>query len=132
MVCPHFEGICREWAITAEPEIFGELPGEVAAATVTDPVHRTQIQVDVAVLAQEDPSRPRRILSLGEVKWDKRMTLGHLDRLRRARDLLSVKGFDTTNTTLACYSGAGFDINLREIARTDRHILLVDLETLYG
>lgn len=36
------------------------------------------------------------------------MTAGHVDRLRRARDLLSVKGYDTRDTVLACYSGAGF------------------------
>jgi hypothetical protein len=69
---------------------------------------------------------------LGEVKWDKVMTPGHVDRLRRARDLLSVKGFDTTQTTLACYSGAGFDRNLIELGRVDRHILLVDLATVYA
>ena len=60
------------------------------------------------------------------------MTLGHLDRLRRARDLLSVKGFDTTHTTLTCYSGAGFDDDLRETARTDRRVLLADLTMLYS
>lgn len=131
VVGPHFEGICRDWA-AAGPEEFGGPPGEVAAATVADPVKRTQIEVDVAVLAQEDPGRRRRILSLGEAKWDSVMTPGHLERLRRARDLLSVKGFDTTDTVLTCYSGAGFDTNLRETARADAHVLLVGLDTLYG
>jgi hypothetical protein len=31
------------------------------------------------------------------------MTLGHLDWLRRARDLLAVKGYDTTAARLTCY-----------------------------
>jgi AAA+ ATPase superfamily predicted ATPase len=132
VVGPHFEGICRDWAATAGPEVFGAPPGEVAAATVTDPVNRTQIEVDVAVLAQEEPGRRRRILSLGEAKWDTVMTPGHVERLRRARDLLSVKGFDTADTVLACYSGAGFNTDLRNTARANSQIRLVDLETLYG
>jgi hypothetical protein len=35
---------------------------------VADPSRRSQIQVDVAVFAPDDPGRPRRILSLGEAK----------------------------------------------------------------
>ncbi len=58
----------REWDA---PGMFGEWPGEVAAAIVADPVRRTPIQVDVTVLATDDPGRPRRVLSLGEAKWDK-------------------------------------------------------------
>jgi AAA+ ATPase superfamily predicted ATPase len=133
VVGPHFESLCRTWAAGADADVFGDLPGEVAAATITDPPNRTQIEVDVAVLAPEDPGRPRRILSLGEAKWDKAMTPRHVDRLRRARDLLSVKGFDTTQTVLACYSGAGFDRDLRSAAAAaDQRILLVDLATLYA
>jgi hypothetical protein len=60
------------------------------------------------------------------------MTPGHLERLRRARDLLSVKGFDTTHTVLTCYSGAGFDGDLMEIAGGDAHVLLVGPDMLYG
>jgi uncharacterized protein len=113
VVGPHFEGICRDWAMSVGSEVFGELPGRVAAATVNDPREKRQIQVDVAVLAPEDTGKPRRLLSLGEVKWDQTMTVGHLDRLRRARELLAAKGYDTSQTILACYSGAGFDENLR-------------------
>ncbi|MET7465972.1 ATP-binding protein [Nonomuraea sp. NPDC005501] len=128
VVGPHFEEICREWAMSAGPEVFGELPGEVAAGTVADPHNRTQIEVDVAVLAQEEPGRPRRILSLGEAKWDRRMTAGHVARLRRARDLLAVKGYDTRDTLLTCYSGADFDADLR----ADRDVRLITLADLYG
>jgi uncharacterized protein len=35
------------------------------------------------------------ILPLGEAKWDRVMDLRHIERLRRARDLLAVAGFDT-------------------------------------
>ncbi|WP_223167065.1 AAA family ATPase [Nonomuraea sp. SYSU D8015] len=54
VVGPHFEGLCREWALLAEPEVFGEFPGEVAAGTVADPGNRAQIEIDVAVLAPEE------------------------------------------------------------------------------
>ena len=84
---------------------------------VPDPANRTQIQVDVVVL--------------GPAKWGKVMTLGHMRRLCRARDLLPVKGYDTSSTKLTCYSGAGFDDDLRAEARTDNQIQLVGLDTLY-
>jgi uncharacterized protein len=131
VVGPHFEAMCRDWAAHADEERFGDLPAEVAAGIVADPGHKTQIEVDVAVLAAGNPGEPRRILSLGEAKWREVMGLGHLDRLRRARDLLSVKGYDAADTVLACYSGTGFSDELRARARTERRILLVDLERLY-
>ena len=65
---------------------------------MADPLWRGQIQVDVAVFAPDEPGRPRRMLSLGEARWDKIMNPGHLERLRRARDLLAVKGYDTTGS----------------------------------
>lgn len=128
IVGPHFEGLCREWASRVAADVFGDLPGEVAAGTVADPANRSQIEVDVAVLAAEGQ---RRVLSIGEAKWGAVMGVRHLDRLRRARDLLSVKGYDTSETWLACYSGAGFDEELRSAARGER-VLLVDLDRLYG
>ncbi|MET8006835.1 hypothetical protein [Nonomuraea glycinis] len=75
---------------------------------------------------------PRKVRSLGEAKWGKVMGLRHLDRLRLARDLLQAKGYDTSETVLACYGGAGFDEELTAAARSDARILLVDLPTLYG
>ncbi|WP_449061009.1 hypothetical protein [Planomonospora algeriensis] len=73
-----------------------------------------------------------RVLSLGEAKWDKVMGLGHLERLRRARELLIAQGHRAEDAVLACYSGAGFDENLRAEAHRDRQVLLVDLPILYG
>jgi hypothetical protein len=138
VVGPHFEGICRDWAMTVGPAVFGELPGQVAAATVNDPRDKKQVQLDVVVLAPEEPGQPRRILSVGEAKWDRTMTIGHVDRLRRARELLSAKGYDTSRTILACYSGAGFDENLRAVGtgpgQRPEHAdspMLVDLDTIY-
>ncbi|MFI9505264.1 ATP-binding protein [Nocardia sp. NPDC052566] len=139
VVGPHFEGICRDWAMLVGPEVFGDLPGQVAAATINDPQGKSQIQIDVAVLAPEETGQPRRILSLGEVKWDRTMTLGHVDRLSRARELLSAKGYDTSQTILTCYSGAGFDENLLAVGTGPGQIpkqadgpLLVDLDAIYS
>jgi hypothetical protein len=58
------------------------------------------------------------------------MDLRHVERLRRARDLLAVKGFDTQHAELACYCGAGFDRELRADQRPD--IRLVGLDQLYA
>jgi len=115
VVGPHFEALCREFAVSTD--VFGELPAEVGAGVINDTAKRGQIEIDVIVLAAPDPGQPRRILSLGEAKWGTVMGSEHLDRLARARDLLAVKGFDTRHTILACYSGAGFADDLREFKR---------------
>jgi hypothetical protein len=49
-----------------------------------------------------------------------------------ARDLLAVKGYDVGGTKLVCYSGAGFDPELVDLADDDPAILLVGLEMLYA
>jgi AAA+ ATPase superfamily predicted ATPase len=132
VVGPHFETICRDWALSSGDDTFGEAPGEVGAGVVADPLRRSQIQVDVAVFALGEAGHPRRVLSLGEAKWDKVMNRAHLERLRRARDLLAVKEYDTSATRLTCYSGAGFDPELSDIARADPRVQLVGLDRLYG
>lgn len=131
VVGPHFEAICRDWAMWSGAQTFGEPPGEVAAGVVADPVRRDQIEVDVAVLAPGEPGQRRRVLSLGEAKWDKVMTPRHLDRLRRARDLLSVAGYEVGDAALVCYGGAGFDSGLVDEARADSRARLVGLADLY-
>jgi uncharacterized protein len=132
VVGPHFEAICRDWALSSGEDTFGSVPGEVAAGVVADPLRRGQIQVDVAVFAPDDPGRARRVLCLGEAKWDKVMNVGHIERLRRARDLLAVRGYDTSATRLACYSGAGFDPHLVNLAANDPVVQLIGLDRLYG
>jgi uncharacterized protein len=126
VVGPRFEQICRDWALLAD-DVFAEPPAQVGSGVVADPANRTQIEIDVAVLGAESPGEPRQILSLGEVKWGRVMGIPHLHRLARARDLLAQQGFDTSGTVLACYSGAGFDDELR--ARSG--VLLVDPARLY-
>lgn len=126
----HFEAICRDYAIMADPELFGGLPAEVGTGVVSDPANKTQIQIDVAVLGPAEHGQPRKLLSLGEAKWDRVMDQRHVDRLRRARDLLAVKGFDTRDTVLACYSGAGFHPELAADKPDD--VRLMGLDQLYA
>jgi len=60
------------------------------------------------------------------------MGTGHLERLRRARDLVAVKGYDTEQTRLTCYSGARFDPELADRAAGDPLVRLVGVEDLYA
>ena len=130
VVGPHFESICRDFALQRGQRAFGGAVGQVAAGTVADPAGG-QIEVDVAVLGPAEPGQQRVIVSLGEAKWGAVMGLRDLSRLRRARSLLEVRGYDTSQTVLACYSGAGFDDDLRAVAGRER-LLLADLATLYA
>ncbi|WP_405179183.1 hypothetical protein [Nocardia sp. NBC_01377] len=78
----------------------------------------------------ELPDGTEALLSIGEAKWNDVMGSGHIDRLRRIRDLLSTK-FDTTHTRLACYSGAGF--MPAALAASDRgDVVLIDSDALYS
>lgn len=131
VVGPQFEAVCRRFALLKGSEFFNGVPGEVAAAVVPDPANRTQIEIDVAVLDSGVPGEPRKVLSLGEVKWGKTMGTRHLARLRRARDLLAAKGYDTSGTVLACYGGSGFDDELRAAAEGEP-VLLAGLDSLYA
>ncbi len=131
MLGPHFERICREWSLHFAGDRFGDWPVHVAAGTVNDPANKAASQVDVAVIGHADGARPP-LLAIGEAKWNEVMGLGHLARLRRIRDLL--KGnekFDTSATRLVCFSGAGFNDELRRRARQGE-VDLVGLDDLYG
>lgn len=129
VVGPHFESLCREHSLRAGADLFGAAPGEVLTGTVADPAHRTQIEVDVVAFAPAEPGSPRRLLALGEAKWGDVIQARHLDRLQRARDLLAAKGYDTRETVLACFSGAGFHPRLG--AGGDR-VALVEVDQLLG
>ncbi len=131
VVGPHFEALCRQFAILPDAtKQFDEPPGEVCSGVVSDPVAKQQIEVDVVIFAVRRPNEQRRILSLGEVKWGETMGHGHIARLARARDLLAQKGFDTRNTKLTCYSAAGFTNELHADTSTDH--TLIGLDQLYS
>jgi hypothetical protein len=67
-------------------------------------------------------------VSLGEAKWGETMNGAHVERLARARDLLSAH-FDTAGCVLACYSAAGFHHDLT--ASRDPLLALIGLADLY-
>ncbi|GIF43041.1 AAA family ATPase [Actinoplanes xinjiangensis] len=129
---PHFEALCRAFALESGYAAFPEQPSEVGSGTVNDPANRTQIEIDVVALAAQHPNSPRRIVSLGEAKWGEVIGHRHLDRLVRARALLRPMGYDTDSTVLALYGGAGFTEELTAAAAEDDRILLVDLDRLYS
>ena len=60
------------------------------------------------------------------------MGLGHVERLRRIRGLLTASGrYDTSQTRLVCFSGAGFTDDLKRLAELGE-VDLVGLHDLYG
>ena len=127
VIGPHFESLCRAFVPLSDGLINGPI-GEVGAGVVNDAENRTQIQVDVAVLAPPAADGRRRLLSLGEVKWGEVMTPFHAERLARARNLLAAN-FDVTDCALACYSAAGFSGDLRAMAGPE--LSLVSLADIY-
>ncbi|WP_244894148.1 ATP-binding protein [Planobispora rosea] len=131
VVGPHFEALCRDFAREADESLYGGFPSEVGSGVIGDPANRTQIEIDVVVLAAQEPGRSRRVLSLGEAKWGEIMNGRHVERLGRARDLLAAKGYDTRETVLACYSGTGFTEDLRAEAARDGRLRLIGLDDLY-
>lgn len=132
VVGPHFEQICRDWVTHfAAPETFGGMPTDVTYGTVPDQAERTNFEIDVVARGAVGQDNGV-LLSLGEVKWDQVMGLGHLDRLRRAASLLAARGIDVSSVRFACYSGAGFTDDLRTTAEHGGEVVLVDLERLYS
>jgi len=53
-----FRAVCRDWVLYSGADVFGKVPGEVAAGVVADPFRRRRSQVDVAVLARTGRERP--------------------------------------------------------------------------
>lgn len=127
---PHFESLCRSFAQSSGADLFGVPVGEVGSGTVNDPGSKNQIEVDVVVFAPAARGESRRIVSLGEVKWGEVMGRKHIERLRRARDLLAPT-FDTSECVLACYSAAGFHPELQTAAEKDPRLALITLADIY-
>jgi len=125
---PGFESLCRSFVRQAGPDLFGSPVGHVGSGVVRDPASRTQIEIDVAVLAAREPGRKPRLLSLGEAKWGTVLNREHAGRLARARDLLAAT-FDVSDCVLACYSAAGFHDDLRSAAGPG--LALLSLGDLY-
>ncbi|WP_353944014.1 hypothetical protein ABII15_21905 [Streptomyces sp. HUAS MG91] len=131
VVGPHFEAVCREYVLGPGRSLLGTALGEVGAGVVTDPAARQRIQVDVAAVEPGSGGARPAVALLGEAKWGTVMGVKHLERLRRARELLTGRGLDTARCGLACFSAAGFTDALREEAARGG-VLLIGLEELYG
>jgi uncharacterized protein len=132
---PHFEEICRTWTLQcADPERLGGLPATVGQGVLNDPAGRTTHQVDVVVTGIAGAQNGKTpLLAIGEAKWGETMGSHHLDRLRRVRTLLDAHGkYDTSDTKLICFSGAGFTDGLRGQSAVDHDIMLIDANELYG
>jgi hypothetical protein len=127
---PHFERLCRDWSLYFSGDRFGDWAARVSAGTINDPAGRAVHQVDVAVIGRPDGGRPA-LLAIGEAKWQETMGRPHLERLRRIRALLAAHDrYEMATTRLACFSGAGFTDELRQLA--DRgEVELVGLGDLY-
>jgi AAA+ ATPase superfamily predicted ATPase len=130
---PHFEQVCRDWALHhADPDLLGGLPARVGHGVVHDSKARIGHEVDVAVIGIADAGKPP-LLAIGEAKWNDTMGMAHIDRLRHIRSLVSQAGrYDTTDTRLICFSGAGFNDKATTAAEADPDVRLIDLAALYS
>ncbi len=129
---PRFEQVCRDWALLhADPDLLGGLPARVGHGVVRDLQARTGHEVDVAVVGIANGGRPP-LLAIGEAKWNDTMGAGHVERLRKIRDMIGAAGrYDTADTRLLCFSGTGFNDNARAAAASG-DVRLIDLPMLYG
>ncbi len=134
VVGPRFEQVTRTWTARYAGDRFGSPVGHVGSAVVSDPVGRTQREVDVVALPRgvplHTPGSP--VLVIGEAKATARPRgIGDLRRLEAVRDLVGARGHDVSATALLIAARHGFDDDLRAAAQ-DQRIHLVDLPVLYG
>jgi hypothetical protein len=132
---PHFERICRTWTLNhADPELLSGLPAAVGQGVLNDPGIKDTQQVDVAVTGIAGGQNEKTpLLAIGEAKWGEVMGKRHLDRLQRIMSLIEAQGkYDASETRLLCFSAVGFTDGLREIAASDRKLLLISAEDLYS
>jgi AAA+ ATPase superfamily predicted ATPase len=132
---PRFEQMCRTWVSDfADPAttLGTDLVGDVGHGTVHDHAGRATVELDVVVLGPAD-GRTRRLVALGEAKWGVVLGIEHLERLRRACELVRTvgHGLDVVGTRSLLFSGAGFTDDLRARADVDPTVVLVDLQRLY-
>lgn len=141
---PHFEALCREFLqekgfeelgiadLDADSEFPDPALGTVGCGVVPDPAARSQIQIDVALIHSGDGGHKPAVSLLGEAKWGTIMGNNHVERLRRARQLLAHSGWDVSPCRIACFSAAGFTDSLHETAKNDPEVRLIGLSELYG
>ncbi|MGH3697380.1 MAG: alpha/beta hydrolase family protein [Pseudonocardiaceae bacterium] len=107
-------------------------PGNIPAAMVTsgvvnDVTRRRTWEVDLVVAPADG-----RVLALGEAKWGQVMDIGHLERLRRIRQLLVARDRDGAGSTrLLCFSATGFTAELAAAER-DGQLSCIGLDRLHA
>jgi uncharacterized protein len=107
-------------------------PAHVGQGVINDAAGKSVHQVDVVVTGVADGKKTP-LLAIGEAKWGEVMGPAHIERLRLVNSLINAVGrYDTAQTKLICFSGAGFTRGLRDLAASDNSILLVDAGELYG
>lgn len=125
---PAFEDIARSWVerFASATTIGGEI--EVVGHTVVaDPGARVGHEVDVVVIGTDSGGR-RGVLAIGEARVGEVISGGHLNRLRRIRELLGTRA--VPGCRLLAFSGAGFAPELRT-GEASCDVVLVDLDRLY-
>ena len=99
--------------------------------TINDPANRTSHEVDIVAFGLDDDGRAP-LIALGEATWDETMGMGHLERLRRIRALLTAQGrHGAAQARLVCFSGAGFTDELAVTAAQHNSIILLGPAALY-
>lgn len=132
VVGPRFEQICRDWMQAyAPPGINGVPVSQVGSGVINDPEQKKSHQIDVAAFGN-GPDGRRVLLAIGEAKWAETIGLGHLDRLRRVRDLLVRAGHPGAETArLVLFGSTEPSQHLRApAARTE--VQLIGLNELYA
>lgn len=131
IIGPHFEQVCRAWTRWyASPDTLGGQRTRVESGVVPDPATKTSHEVDVAAFGRDADGRET-LLAIGEAKWNEPIGLGHLRRLEHIRSLLGAKGVRAEQARLLLFSGAGFSVDMLDIAHGDPSVQLVDLRRLY-
>ncbi len=133
VIGPHFEALCRDWVqFYADPDTFGGPVSRVGRGVVNDAARKRSYEVDVVAIGSAEHAR-HPLLAIGEAKWGEVLSIRHLDRLDRIREVLRGRSdVDASTTRLVLFGAAGAADDLRAAATARPDVLLVDLPRIYG
>ena len=132
---PHFEDLARRWTATyASKTTLRGTPSIVGSTVVRDASGKTSHELDVVALASFEGRGRRRVLALGEAKWRTDLLPdGELERLLGIKGLLEARDdLHVAGARLLLFSPVGFTKRLRERAKEDDTVVLVDLQRMYA